>query len=62
MSKGLNTPVGYINALVISSVYNGGAAPAAPTSLTAQNDKVKVYSFHGQMLPLTKQDTMFIAH
>ncbi|HYJ65676.1 MAG TPA: PA14 domain-containing protein, partial [Parafilimonas sp.] len=37
MSKGLNTPIGYINALVISSVYNGGAAPAAPTNLTAQN-------------------------
>lgn len=37
MSKGLNTPIGYINALVISSIYDDGNAPAAPTSLTAQD-------------------------
>ncbi len=37
MSKGVNTPVGYINALVISSLYDDGTKPAAATSLAAQN-------------------------
>jgi fibronectin type 3 domain-containing protein len=37
MSKGVNTPVGYINALVISSLYDDGTMPAVPTSLSAQN-------------------------
>jgi len=31
------TPVGYLNALVISSLYDDGTIPVAPTSLTAQN-------------------------
>ncbi len=38
MSKGLNTPVGYINSLIISSVYDDGNAPAPATSLTTQNN------------------------
>ena len=37
MSKGLNTPVGYINALIITSVFDDGNAPAVPTNLTAQD-------------------------
>ncbi len=37
MSKGVNTPVGYINALVINSIYDDGTVPAAPLNLTAQN-------------------------
>jgi hypothetical protein len=37
MSKGPNTPVGYINALVINSLYDDGTVPAVPTSLIAQN-------------------------
>jgi hypothetical protein len=37
MSKGPNTPVGYINALVINSVYDDGTIPAIPTALSAQN-------------------------
>ena len=35
MSKGINTPVGYINALVIESVFD--EAPAAPNFLSAEN-------------------------
>lgn len=42
MSKAADgTPIGYINALVISSVYDDGKAPAVPTSLTAQNASTK---------------------
>jgi hypothetical protein len=37
MSKGVNTPVGYINALIINSLYDDGTIPAVPTSLSAQN-------------------------
>jgi hypothetical protein len=37
MAKGANTPVGYINALIINSLYDDGTIPAAPTSLSAQN-------------------------
>ncbi|HVT62373.1 MAG TPA: fibronectin type III domain-containing protein, partial [Legionellaceae bacterium] len=37
MSKGINTPVGYINALVITSTIDDGNPPAAPTALAAQN-------------------------
>ncbi|MBV9962994.1 MAG: fibronectin type III domain-containing protein [Parafilimonas sp.] len=35
MSKGSNTPSGYINAIVIKSVYTDTAKPAAPTFLAA---------------------------
>ncbi|HYJ64733.1 MAG TPA: fibronectin type III domain-containing protein, partial [Parafilimonas sp.] len=38
MAKDVNTPVGYINALVINSVYDDGSAPLAPNSLIAQNN------------------------
>jgi hypothetical protein len=31
------TPVGYINAFTINSLYDDGTAPVAPTALTAQN-------------------------
>jgi len=37
MGKGANTGAGYLNALVISSLYDDGTAPAAPNALTAQN-------------------------
>ena len=37
MSKNTDAQVGYINALVINSIYDDGTAPAAATSLSAQN-------------------------
>lgn len=37
MSKNIDAQVGYINSLVISSIFDDGTAPAAATSLTAQN-------------------------
>ncbi|MHA4808119.1 fibronectin type III domain-containing protein [Flavitalea flava] len=37
MQKAPGTPIGYLNALVITSVYDDGTAPANPTALTAQN-------------------------
>ncbi len=37
MSEGANTPAGYLNALIISSLYDDGTRPVSPTSLTAQN-------------------------
>ena len=42
MSKDTNAQAGYINALLISSIYNDGTAPAAPTVLTAQNISASV--------------------
>lgn len=36
MSKAPGTPIGYLNALVITEVYDDGTAPAMPKSLTAQ--------------------------
>src|SRR5690606_32559989 len=35
MAKGAGATVGYLNALVISSTYDDGSAPAAPASLTS---------------------------
>lgn len=52
MAKGANTPVGYINALVINSVYDDGTAPLAPKSLIAQNTA-------GQGVQLTWQDLAY---
>ncbi len=52
MAKGANTPVGYINALVINSVYDDGSAPLAPNSLIAQN-------LPGQGVQLTWQDVAY---
>ncbi|MBC8034034.1 MAG: fibronectin type III domain-containing protein, partial [Chitinophagaceae bacterium] len=37
MSKAANTPIGYLNALVITSLYSDGTAPAAPKTLAALN-------------------------
>ncbi|MHA4808120.1 fibronectin type III domain-containing protein [Flavitalea flava] len=37
MKKATGTPIGYLNALVVTSVYDDGTAPAPPTLLTAQN-------------------------
>ncbi|MHA4808117.1 fibronectin type III domain-containing protein [Flavitalea flava] len=37
MKKGANTPIGYLNALVITSIFDDGTVPAAPSLLTAQN-------------------------
>ncbi|MEI9942585.1 MAG: fibronectin type III domain-containing protein [Chitinophagaceae bacterium] len=36
MAKGANTTIGYLNALVITQIYDDGTAPAAPKSLTGQ--------------------------
>ena len=41
MSKNVDAAVGYINSLVINYSYDDGTAPAAPTTLTAQNSAVK---------------------
>lgn len=37
MAKAAGTPVGYLNALVVSSSYNDGTAPAAPKNFILQN-------------------------
>lgn len=37
MAKAANTPVGYINALVINSVLDDGTVPLAPSSLIAES-------------------------
>jgi len=37
MAKAPGTPIGYLNALVITQLYDDGTAPAAPSQLTAQN-------------------------
>jgi len=37
MAKAPGTPIGYLNALVITQLYDDGTAPAKPTQLTAQN-------------------------
>ena len=37
MSKNWDAEAGYLNALVISSLYDDGTKPASPTTLTAQN-------------------------
>ena len=37
MSKGANTPSGYINAIVIKSIYTDGSKPLTPTFLVATN-------------------------
>ncbi len=37
MYKAAGTQAGYINSLIISSIYNDGTTPVTPTSLTAQN-------------------------
>lgn len=52
MAKAANTPVGYLNALVINSVYDDGSAPIAPNSLIAQN-------LPGQGVQLTWQDLAY---
>lgn len=52
MAKGANTPAGYINALVINSVYDDGSAPLTPKSLIAQNNA-------GQGVQLTWQDLAY---
>lgn len=36
MTKASGTPIGYLNALVITEVFDDGTAPAMPKSLTAQ--------------------------
>lgn len=35
MSKGAETPIGYINAIVLEKAYDDGTAPKAPANLTA---------------------------
>ncbi|MGI8952115.1 MAG: fibronectin type III domain-containing protein [Chitinophagaceae bacterium] len=52
MAKGANTPVGYINALVITSLYDDGTIPIAPKALTAQN-------IPGQGVRLSWQDVAY---
>jgi large repetitive protein len=37
MSKGTGASAGYLNSIVLSSVYDDGSVPIAPTSLVAQN-------------------------
>jgi hypothetical protein len=37
MAKAANTPVGYLNALVINSVLDDGTAPLIPSSLIAES-------------------------
>ncbi|MHA4808118.1 fibronectin type III domain-containing protein [Flavitalea flava] len=37
MAKAAGSPIGYLNALVITSLYDDGMAPAAPSLLTALN-------------------------
>ncbi|MEI9942599.1 MAG: fibronectin type III domain-containing protein [Chitinophagaceae bacterium] len=36
MTKGPNTPIGYLNALVITTMFNDGTAPVVPTTLVAE--------------------------
>ncbi len=38
MSKGIGASVGYINALVIKSIFDAGSVPATPTDLTSTFD------------------------
>src|SRR5262249_33107778 len=37
MAKAAGTPIGYLNALIITQLYDDGSAPAGAGSLTAQN-------------------------
>ena len=52
MAKAAGTPVGYLNALVISSAYDDGTAPVAPKALIAQN-------VSGQGVQLNWQDVAY---
>ncbi|MGI8952116.1 MAG: fibronectin type III domain-containing protein [Chitinophagaceae bacterium] len=52
MAKGANTPAGYINALVITSLYDDGSLPLSPKALIAQN-------MAGQGVQLSWQDAAY---